>query len=136
MVSPTSHESDMLLMPDAETAVIDPVCKIPTLSIICDVAEPISGERYKRDPRYIAQKAEAFVKSSGIAVSAYFGPELEFFVFDSVSFDQNQHSGYYFVDSEEGIWNSGATWTARTWVTARGTRKAISRSRRPIPCRT
>ena len=66
-----------------------------------------SGERYKRDPRYIAQKAEAFVKLSGIADSAYFGPELEFFVFDWVSFDQNQHSGYYFVDSEEGIWNSG-----------------------------
>ncbi|HEY3419770.1 MAG TPA: type I glutamate--ammonia ligase [Methanomassiliicoccales archaeon] len=101
------HESDMLLMPDPETAVVDPVCKIPTLSIICDVAEPLSGERYRRDPRYIAQKAEAFVKSSGIADAAYFGPELEFFIFDSVAFDQNQHSGYYFIDSEEGVWNSG-----------------------------
>lgn len=102
------NESDMILIPDASTAIIDPVNKIPTLSIICDVADPENGKRYSRDPRYVAQKAEEYLKSTGIADTAYFGPELEFFVFDSVSFDQNQHSGYYYIDSEEGIWNSGA----------------------------
>jgi glutamine synthetase len=101
------NESDMLLMPDPETAIIDPVCKIPTISIICDVADPMTMNRFERDPRYIAQKAEAYLKETGIADISYFGPELEFFVFDSVSFDQNQNSGYYYIDSEEGIWNSG-----------------------------
>jgi len=102
------NESDMILIPDATTAVMDPVNKIPTLSIICDVSDPENGRRYSRDPRYVSQKAEEYLKSTGIADTAYFGPELEFFVFDSVSFDQNQHSGYYYIDSDEGIWNSGA----------------------------
>lgn len=102
------NESDMILIPDAATAIMDPVDKVPTLSIICDVADPETGKRYPRDPRYIAQKAEEYLKSTGIADTAYFGPELEFFVFDSVSFDQNQNSGYYYIDSDEGIWNSGA----------------------------
>jgi glutamine synthetase len=101
------NESDMLLMPDATTAIVDPVYKVPTLSLVCDVADPVSRERYARDPRYVAQKAEDYLKSTGIADVSYFGPELEFFVFDSVRFDQNQHYGYYYVDSEEGIWNSG-----------------------------
>lgn len=101
------QESDMLLMPDPNTAIVDPVCKIPTLSFICDVYDPVTRERYWRDPRYIAQKAEAYLKSRGIADVSYFGPEAEFFIFDSVRFDQNQHSGYYYIDSEEGIWNSG-----------------------------
>ncbi|MDD1770010.1 MAG: type I glutamate--ammonia ligase, partial [Methanomassiliicoccales archaeon] len=92
---------------DASTTIIDPIYKVPTLSIVCDVADPVTKERYSRDPRYIAQKAEAYLKSTGIADVSYFGPELEFFVFDSVRFDQNQHYGYYYVDSEEGIWNSG-----------------------------
>jgi glutamine synthetase len=101
------NESDMVLLPDATTAIIDPVYKVPTLSMICDVADPVSRERFERDPRLVAQKAEAYLKSTGIADISYFGPELEFFVFDSVRFDQNQNSGYYFVDSDEGIWNSG-----------------------------
>jgi glutamine synthetase len=101
------HESDMLLMPDANTVVVDPVCKIPTLSVICDVADPVTHQPYSRDPRYIAHKAEEYLKKTGIADVSYWGPEAEFFVFDSVRFDQNQYSGYYFIDSNEGIWNSG-----------------------------
>jgi len=101
------NESDMLLMPDADTAIIDPIYKVPTLSMICDVADPVTRERFERDPRLIAQKAEAYLKETGIGDVSYFGPELEFFVFDSVRFDQSQHFGYYFIDSEEGIWNSG-----------------------------
>jgi glutamine synthetase len=102
------QESDMLLVPDPTTAVIDPFStNVPTLSLICNVKDPITGKAYTRDPRYVAQKAENYLKSSGIADSAYFGPEAEFFVFDSVRFDQNQYSGYYFIDSDEGIWNSG-----------------------------
>ena len=86
---------------------VDPVCKIPTLSLICDVVDPITHEPYSRDPRYIARKAEEYLKKTGIADASYWGPEAEFFVFDSVRFDQNQYSGYYFIDSDEGIWNSG-----------------------------
>lgn len=100
-------ESDMLLRPDMSTAVLDPACGVPTLSITCDVWEPVKGERYERDPRYIAQKAEEHLRSTGIADTANMGPELEFFVFDSVRFDQNSNSGFYYIDSDEGIWNSG-----------------------------
>jgi glutamine synthetase len=105
------NESDMVLLPDPDTAIIDPVCKIPTMTMICDVADPVTNARYERDPRYIAQKAEEYLKSTGIADISFFGPELEFFVFDSISFDQNQNSGYYYIDSEEGIWNSGRNGT-------------------------
>lgn len=101
------QESDMNLFPDPKSAFIDPACKIPTLSIICDIYDPISGKAYARDPRNIAHKAEEYLKSTGIADTAYFGPELEFFIFNSLRYDQNQHSGYYYVDSVEGIWNSG-----------------------------
>ena len=101
------NESDMVLLPDPGSAVVDPILEVPTLSLICDVAHPLTLKRFERDPRYIAQKAEAYLKDSKIADVSFFGPELEFFVFDSVSFDQNQHTGYYHVDSEEGIWNSG-----------------------------
>jgi glutamine synthetase len=101
------HESDMLLVPDPTTAAVDPFFSIPTLSIICDIKDPGSNTGYPRDPRWIARKAEAFLKSTGIGDLSYWGPELEFFIFDSIRFDQTSHSGYYFVDSEEGIWNSG-----------------------------
>jgi len=101
------HESDMLLVPDPTTAHVDVICRVPTLSIVCDVRDPLTREKYWRDPRYIAQKAEAHLLSTGLADTSYFGPEAEFFIFDNVRFDQNQHSGYYFIDSEEGIWNSG-----------------------------
>ncbi|VVB98122.1 Glutamine synthetase [uncultured archaeon] len=100
------HESDMELIPDLDTVFIDPYSK-KSVSVSCDIYDPIKKEFYTRDPRYIAKKAEKRLKESGIADTAYFGPEAEFFIFDSVRYDQNEHSGYYFVDSSEGIWNSG-----------------------------
>ncbi|MQB00365.1 MAG: type I glutamate--ammonia ligase [Actinobacteria bacterium] len=102
------QESDMILVPDAETAVIDPFLKHSTLVINCFVKDPLTGEHYTRDPRYIAKKAEDYLKGTGIADTAYFGPEAEFYIFDSVRFDQNQHSGFYYIDAVEGAWNSGA----------------------------
>ena len=97
----------MLLIPDPNTAVIDPFREHPTLNINCFVQDPVTGESYTRDPRYIAKKAEEYLKGTGIADTAYFGPEAEFYIFDQVRFDQNQYSGYYFLDSAEGVWNSG-----------------------------
>jgi len=101
------NASDMLIIPDANTAQIDPFLKDPTLVMICDVVDPITRENYSRDPRNIAKKAEAFLKTSGIADVAYFGPEAEFFVFDDIRFDSTENSCYYFVDSAEGQWNTG-----------------------------
>jgi glutamine synthetase len=101
------QESDMLLMPDPKTAVIDPFMQHKTLLINCFVKDPVTGESYTRDPRYIAKKAEDHLKGSGIADISYWGPEAEFYIFDEARFDQNQHSGYYFIDSSEGAWGSG-----------------------------
>lgn len=101
------NESDMLLFPDATATFVDPFTKDPTLSIICDVRDPVSGAPYTRDPRHVAKKAEAYLKSSGVAERAYFGPEAEFYILDSVRFDQSYNFGYYHLDSEEGFWNSG-----------------------------
>src|SRR6476620_11016871 len=101
------QESDMLLKPDPNTAVIDPFTKHKTLNINCFVEDPVTGESYTRDPRYIAKKAEDYLRGTGIADTAYFGPEAEFYIFDSARFDQNQYSGFYFLDSIEGVWNSG-----------------------------
>jgi glutamine synthetase len=101
------NESDMLVMPDPKTAIIDPFMTPATLSLICDVADPITKQKYSRCPRSIAQKAEAYLKSTGIADIAYFGPEAEFFILDDVRFNQTPNSGYYFLDSVEGNWNSG-----------------------------
>jgi glutamine synthetase len=86
---------------------MDPFTEVPTLTMICDVLDPITRERYSRDPRYIAQKAEAFLRQTGLADTAYFGPELEFFVFDDIRYDFHENCGYYFIDSVEGRWNSG-----------------------------
>ena len=101
------NASDMLIVPDPTTAVFDPFTAVPTLSLIGDVTDPITKENYSRDPRNIAKKAEAHLKSTGIGDVAYFGPEPEFFIFDDIRFDQNSHSGYYFLNSNEGVWNSG-----------------------------
>ena len=101
------NESDMLLFPDPDTAIVDPVCKIRTLSIICNIKDPITLESYTRDVRHIAQKAEAYLISTGIADTSYWGPEAEFFLFNDVRYGQDHHSGYYFVDSREGSWNTG-----------------------------
>jgi glutamine synthetase len=101
------NASDMLIIPDPDSARIDPFLKDPTLVMICDVVDPVTRENYSRDPRNIAKKAEAFLKASGIADVAYFGPEAEFFVFDDIRFDSTENSCYYFVDSAEGQWNTG-----------------------------
>lgn len=101
------QESDMNLFIDPQTAVLDPACEVPTLSVICDIYDPLTKQPYSRDPRYIARKAEAYLKKTGIADVSYWGPEPEFFIFDDVRFDQTENSGYYFIDSVEGEWNSG-----------------------------
>ena len=101
------NESDMLLFPDPTTAIVDPACKIPTLSIICNIKDPITLESYTRDVRYIAQKAEAYLISTGIADTSYWGPEAEFFIFNDVRYGQDHRSGFYSVDSVEGSWNTG-----------------------------
>jgi glutamine synthetase len=101
------HTSDMLVKPDANTAKIDPFIKVPTLSLICNIFDPVTHEAYTRDPRNIARKAEAYVKSTGIGDTAYFGPEAEFFVFDDVRYQSTQNQAFYSVDSVEGHWNSG-----------------------------
>jgi len=100
------QESDMLLVPDPNTAFVDPFAKFPTLVLICKVVDPISKQRYSRDARYIAEKAEEYLKSSGIADVAYFGPEAEFYIFDDVRYEQTQNRSFHQVDSIEGFWNT------------------------------
>lgn len=101
------NASDMLVIPDAKSAQMDPFTEEPTLVLICDIVDPITREPYLRDPRYIARKAEAYLKQTGIGDTAYFGPEAEFFVFDEVRYDVANNGAFYEVDSIEGIWNSG-----------------------------
>jgi len=101
------HASDMLVVPDPDTGKIDPFMKPVTLSLICNIVDPITKEFYSRDPRWVARKAEAYMKSTGIADIANFGPEAEFFIFDDIRCHQDEHSAFYFVDSREGFWNSG-----------------------------
>ncbi|MCY3595954.1 MAG: type I glutamate--ammonia ligase [Rhodospirillales bacterium] len=100
-------QSDMCMMPDASTAVVDPFTAQPTLILFCNILEPTTGEAYERDPRSTAVRAEAFLKSSGIGDTAYFGPEAEFFVFDDVRWDVTMNHTFYRIDSEEGPYNSG-----------------------------
>jgi glutamine synthetase len=106
------HESDMLLIPDSSTAFIDPYYTRSTLSLICSVADPVLGEPYARDPRFVAHKAEQHLVATGIADVAYFGPEAEFFVFDHIAYEQVGHRAFYEVDSSEGFWNTGSPVTA------------------------
>ena len=101
------NESDMTMVPDPDTAWIDPFMKEPTLSMICTIKEPRTGELYERCPRAIASKAISYLKSLGVGDTAFFGPEAEFFIFDDVRFDQTESSSYYYVDSVEGRWNTG-----------------------------
>ena len=102
------QESDMLLFPDPNTAVIDPFRQHKTLNMNCFVSDPVTGESYTRDPRYVAQKAEAYLASTGIADTVYFGPEAEFFIFDDVRFHYDQHSASHSVDSIEAAWNTAS----------------------------
>jgi glutamine synthetase len=101
------QESDMLVFPDPSTAFVDPLLEIPTLSLTCCVRDPLTLEPFSRDPRYIAQKAEQYLISSGIGETSYWGPEAEFYIFSDIRFDQGANYGYYYIDSREGIWNSG-----------------------------
>jgi glutamine synthetase len=101
------HASDMLVVPDPETAKVDPFFEVPTLVLICDIVDPVTREPYSRDPRHIARKAEAFLKNSGIGDVAYIGPEAEFFIFDDVKYDLGTNFAYYEIDSVEGNWNTG-----------------------------
>ncbi len=101
------NESDMIMKPVISSAFIDPFMAAKTLVMTCDISDPISGEDYSRDPRSVCRKAENYLKSTGLGDTIFFGPEAEFFVFDDIRFDQNEHSGYYFVDSVEGRWNTG-----------------------------
>jgi len=103
----TIDESDMLMMPIAETAQIDPYTSIPTMYVLCDLYNPISRKRYTRDPRGVAERAEAYLTSSGMGEAAYFGPEPEFFVFDNVQYASTNESAFYEIDSIEGFWNTG-----------------------------
>jgi len=104
------NESDMILMPDADSAVLDPFTDEPTINITCNIVEPSTGEGYERDPRSIANRAEAYLKASGVADVAYFGPENEFFVFDDVKWTTEMGHTSYQIDSEEAEWNSGKTY--------------------------
>jgi len=99
--------SDMLAIPDPNTAFIDPYCVVPTLSLTCTIAEPGTLEAYTRDPRGIATRAEKHLISTGLADQAFFGPEAEFFIFDNVQYESRSNGTFYSVESDEGIWNSG-----------------------------
>ncbi|MCA9231316.1 MAG: type I glutamate--ammonia ligase [Planctomycetales bacterium] len=101
------NESDMLLVPQPETAFIDPFTELATLCMICNIQDPITREDYSRDPRNVARKAVNYLRSTGVADHCYIGPEAEFFIFDDIRFDQTPNSGWYFIDSKEGEWNRG-----------------------------
>ena len=101
------HASDMLVIPDPKTVQIDPFFEVPTLVMIGNIVDPITREPYSRDPRYIAQKAEAYLKRTGLGDTAYFGPEAEFFMFDEVRYESSRNSAFYEVDSREAVWNTG-----------------------------
>lgn len=101
------HASDMLVIPDPATAKMDPFYEAPTLVLICDIADPITREPYTRDPRNIAKKADAYLKSTGIGDVAYIGPEAEFFIFDDIRYESNRFGAFYEIDSIEGTWNTG-----------------------------
>jgi glutamine synthetase len=101
------QESDMILIPDPDTWIVDPFRQHPTLNLNCYVHDPVTGEAYSRDPRYIAKKAEQHLAGTGIADTAYFGPEAEFFIFDDIRFDTTPQAAYYYIDSIEAAWNTG-----------------------------
>ena len=101
------NASDMLVIPDPTTAKMDPFFEAPTLVLIGNIVDPVTRESYTRDPRFIAQKAEAYLKSTGIGDTAFIGPEAEFFIFDEIRFESSRHRSFYEVDSIEGIWNTG-----------------------------
>ena len=130
------NESDMLMVPDPETAFIDPFFDHPTLVMICNIEDPITRQPYSRDPRWIARKAETYLKSTGFGDTAFFGPEAEFFIFNDARFSSGPEHGFYSIDSSEGAWNTGREEEARTSPTSPATRRATSRFRRSTASRT
>ncbi|MEL6184289.1 MAG: type I glutamate--ammonia ligase [Myxococcota bacterium] len=109
------NASDMLVIPDPSTAVLDPfITQVPTLSLIATISDPITRESYSRDPRYVALKAEAYLKSTGLGDTAFFGPEPEFFIFDELRFDTRPEGAFYEIDSAEGVWNQGRKYSDRS----------------------
>jgi len=129
------NESDMILMPDPATAVVDPFYEETTVNLRCDVIEPMTMQGYERDPRSLAKRAEAYLKSSGIADSALFGPENEFFIFDDVTVSSGMNGCSYEVDAYEGAWNSGKHYDDGNRALGRASRAATSRCRRSIHSR-
>jgi glutamine synthetase len=123
------NESDMTLLPDCESAVIDPFFAQTTLALFCDVVEPSTGQRYGRCPRSIAKAAEAFVNSSGVGDTTYFGPEAEFFIFDDVRFDTQMNKAFYYIDSVEGAYNTGTEYESGNL----GHRPAVKGGYFPVP---
>jgi glutamine synthetase len=123
------HESDMALMPDPTTAVMDPFSAQPSLVIVCDVHEPSTGEEYSRDPRSAGRRAEAYLKYSGIGDTAYFGPEAEFFVFDDVRFNVSMNNTFYSIDQEEGPYNAGREFDSGNY----GHRPGVKGGYFPVP---
>ncbi len=101
------HESDMILIPEASTAFLDPIYEIPTMVLLCDIFDPLTRQPYTKDPRFVAKKAEAYLQQTGIADISYWGPEAEFFLFDSVRYGSGTNSAYHYIDSAEAWWNSG-----------------------------
>jgi glutamine synthetase len=122
------NESDMLVVPDPSTAFVDPTLNVPTLAITCDIVDPLTREPYSRDPRYVARKAEAYLKQTGIGDTAFFGPEAEFFIFSDVRYSSGTNEASYFVDSPEGWWNSGKVTGSNT-----GTQLPPKRGYFPVP---
>ncbi len=101
------HESDMLLIPDPDSAFVDPVRDVSTMAILCDVYDPVTRQPYSRDPRYVAKKAEAYLKQTGLGDTSYWGPEAEFFIFNEIRYGSDTNTAFYFIDSQEGWWNTG-----------------------------
>jgi len=126
------NESDMLMVPDPSTAFIDPFFKHPTMVMYCDIRDPVTGESYSRDPRFIARKAENYLKQTGIGDTAFIGPEAEFFIFNSARFSTSEHEGFYHMDSIEGVWNTGAAEEGGNL----GYKRATFPRRPPTACRT
>src|SRR5438477_7282022 len=131
----TINESDMLLIPDPDSATIDPVLSHKTLFLICDIIDPITREPYSRDARFIAKKAEDHLRRSGIADVSYWGPEAEFYLFNSLRFDQNAHSGYYYIDSEKASGNRAKN-SNQNLAFAPGQKRGTSRFRRTASRKT
>lgn len=130
------NESDMVLLPDPSSAYVDPFYADPTIVISCDILDPATMQAYGRCPRGIAKRAEAYLKSSGIAETAFFGPEPEFFIFDSVRFANEMGNTFFKVDSEEAAWNSGAKYDGANSGYRPGVKGGYFPSRRPTPCTT